>query len=421
MPIKINGVTVTSLTTETSTYATGSTSFVTDIASKDIFVNNGWVLTTEGEYITSAETGTTVKIHAKARDGYQFDHWEVVKGDVTLEDENSSTTTFVKKDGGVLINAVYTEGKNIISDITAISNIAEIVKYGNTIVNPTFTVTKGNPAKYNDGGVMNWYKKDGEKWVLCESGTFTEGTYRLSCMFGVYTADFNSNELASNVSLTVDGVSWGTSTTSFKSTFCYASFNSPEFIVKEGEDIATEYGITVTGGTVTDSEGKTITAAKLGETVTVTLGTVPNNKAFSGWEVVSGGITLDDESSATATFTMPACAVNIKAVYKTTISEIEATSNVSDVLVIGSKIINPTITITKGAPAQFSTGGTMTWFKKVDGEWKQCSWDDTVTEGTYKYMCVYGIYNDNYKTHVFAEKVSLTVDGVNYGTFSSYI
>ena len=69
------------------------------------------------------------------------------------------------------------------------------------------------------------------------------------------------------------------------------------------------YAVTVTGGTADK------TAAKSGETVTVTANAPAEGKAFDRW-AVTGGAALDDEHSATATFTMPAADVTLTAEYK---------------------------------------------------------------------------------------------------------
>ena len=77
---------------------------------------------------------------------------------------------------------------------------------------------------------------------------------------------------------------------------------------------ATEYAVTVTGGTASAS-GNAITAAAAGTTVTLTAQT-PEGKVFDKWVVKSDGVTLADAASAVTTFTMPANAVEIAASYK---------------------------------------------------------------------------------------------------------
>ena len=77
---------------------------------------------------------------------------------------------------------------------------------------------------------------------------------------------------------------------------------------------ATEYAVTVTGGTASAS-GAAITAAAAGVEVTVTA-IIPEGKVFDKWVVKSGGVTLADAASAVTTFTMPANDVALAASYK---------------------------------------------------------------------------------------------------------
>ena len=77
---------------------------------------------------------------------------------------------------------------------------------------------------------------------------------------------------------------------------------------------ATEYAVTVTGGTASAS-GTAITAAAAGVEITVTA-IIPEGKVFDKWVVKSGGVTLADAASTVTTFTMPANDVALAASYK---------------------------------------------------------------------------------------------------------
>lgn len=58
---------------------------------------------------TEAAADETVKISAEPADGYQFDNWVVVSGDVTLADAESASTTFTMPASEVEIKAVFSE------------------------------------------------------------------------------------------------------------------------------------------------------------------------------------------------------------------------------------------------------------------------------------------------------------------------
>ncbi len=69
--------------------------------------------------------------------------------------------------------------REVISVIRANSNIGEILGYGKSVVDPSFTFTEGTQANFSDtmGG---WFKKEGTDWKRYTEATFTEGTYMYS-------------------------------------------------------------------------------------------------------------------------------------------------------------------------------------------------------------------------------------------------
>jgi len=77
---------------------------------------------------------------------------------------------------------------------------------------------------------------------------------------------------------------------------------------------ATKYAVTVTGGTGATGEGN-YTA---GDLVTIAAGTPPAGGTFSEWTTASAGVTFTNAKSARTTFTMPANAVIVTAVFTST-------------------------------------------------------------------------------------------------------
>ena len=69
--------------------------------------------------------------------------------------------------------------REAISVIRANSNIGEILGYGKSVVDPSFTFTEGTQA-YFPYVMGHWYKKEGTAWKRYEEATFTEGTYMYS-------------------------------------------------------------------------------------------------------------------------------------------------------------------------------------------------------------------------------------------------
>ena len=87
--------------------------------------------------------------------------------------------------------------------------------------------------------------------------------------------------------------------------------------------------ITVEGGT------PSVASAAKGATVTITATAPPSGKTFDKWEVVKGGVTLENASAATTTFVMGSTVVQIRATYKDlaagehSVTVIGGTANVS--------------------------------------------------------------------------------------------
>ena len=119
---------------------------------------------------------------------------------------------------------------------------------------------------------------------------------------------------------------------------------------------ATEYTVTVTGGTASVAAGTPITRAMEGVEVTVTA-QAPDGMYFVKWVVKAGGVTLANETSATTTFTMPANDVTIEAEFAEnpveayTLTVIKGTASVAAGTPITDKIAqNTVVTVTADAP-----------------------------------------------------------------------
>ncbi len=69
--------------------------------------------------------------------------------------------------------------REVISVIRVTSNIGEILGYGKSVVDPSFTFTEGTQANF-PYSMGHWYKKEGTEWKRYEEATFTEGTYMYS-------------------------------------------------------------------------------------------------------------------------------------------------------------------------------------------------------------------------------------------------
>ncbi|MGN0312426.1 MAG: hypothetical protein ACI4CC_06585, partial [Lachnospiraceae bacterium] len=141
-----------------------------------------------------------------------------------------------------------------------------------------------------------------------------------------------------------------TGTQYFKATF--TPDDTTNFNVVENIDVPVlvkgqEYNITVTDGKAT-VDGTEVTKAAEGTVITLNADPAPTGKVFDKWVVT--GATVDDENSATTTFTMPASAVSVKAIYKDAPAT-KYTVTVTDGTGSGEYAEGATVTLTANAPA----------------------------------------------------------------------
>ncbi len=121
------------------------------------------------------------------------------------------------------------DNRTRIDHIEATSDIASILALGNTMHKPTITVTTGSPANHNSNGTDNFYKiVDGVLKAVKPGDTFTCGTYKMICHFGLYNYDNDSLALSESTTVTVDGADWTVSSYRYMDYYEYIVVNSPE-------------------------------------------------------------------------------------------------------------------------------------------------------------------------------------------------
>ena len=133
-----------------------------------------------------------------------------------------------------------------------------------------------------------------------------------------------------------------------------------------------QYDITVTDGTAAVGTQAAATAEE-GAEVTITANAPAEGMVFDKWEVVSGGVTFADATSATTTFVMPRGAVSVKATYKAvydiTVTDGKATVDTQEAATAEEGTV---VTITANAPAA----------GKVFDKWEVMSGNVTIADVT---------------------------------------
>ena len=111
-----------------------------------------------------------------------------------------------------------------------------------------------------------------------------------------------------------------------------------------------------------------------------------------------------------------------------TVELVTATSSdINSIPKVGGAMTIPTFTVQTGQPARFREDYPYcAWFKKVDGEWKECGlhvdMDKIFTEGTYRY-CVYLFiggkgHTEDRESYVFSPDSKVIVNGTMWETWS---
>ena len=286
-----------------------------------------------GEEITTAKKGTEVAIMADDLDGKVFDRWEIVSGNVTLENANKAKTTFTMPAESISLKAVY----NTIHSIHTTFCTADPAS---AIVGTEITVT----ADERPGYVFDrWEASDGVE--LTEDGKFTMPDHDVT--IEAKYKQYHSIEVSKGVATDAEGnpISSALEGTEIWIEIDREQRNPDEFEFKHwesgpedleianrkaertsftmpDEDVTVEAKflhlreITVHDGT-TYVEGEEGGIAKAGQTVTVKADEIPGLK-FDHWTVDSGNVTLTtvDEATGEATFEMVNEPVELTAHYK---------------------------------------------------------------------------------------------------------
>ena len=286
-----------------------------------------------GEEITTAKKGTEVAIKADDLDGKVFDHWEIVSGNVTLENADKADTTFTMPAESISLKAVY----NTIHSIRTTFCTADPAS---AIKGTEITVT----AETREGYVFDrWEASDGVE--LTEDGKFTMPDHDVT--IEAKYKQYHSIEVSKGVATDAEGnpISSALEGTEIWIEIDREQRNPDEFEFKHwesgpedleianrkaertsftmpDEDVTVEAKflhlreITVHDGT-TYVEGEEGGIAKAGQTVTVKADEIPGLK-FDHWTVDSENVTLTtvDEATGEATFVMVNEPVELTAHYK---------------------------------------------------------------------------------------------------------
>ncbi len=246
-----------------------------------ITVNSGKAYV-EDDVTDAALKGKPVVIKADEIEGKLFDQWEIVSGNVILDDLHAPEARFTMPETAVEITAEY----NDLHAITVNNGAANVEE---AVIGDTVKIK----AESREGYVF-------DRWEVSYGD--------------VAVANKNAEE---------------------------TTFTMPDSMVVLTARYKALQSITLENGKAYDAGGEEITTAKKGTEVTIKAENL-DGKVFDRWEIVSGNVTLKDADKAETTFTMPAEPISLKAVYNT-IHNIDTTFCTADP---ASAIVGTEITVT---------------------------------------------------------------------------
>ncbi len=129
------------------------------------------------------------------------------------------------------LNTVAQTPRTEIATVTATSNIADIIGDDKECTRPDFTITTSEGANPYIS-MARWMKKtEADEWVNYNETKFTPGIYRMDIQMDIWSKTYR---LATDWSLTVDGVDWETEPAQvIDETSSYGYAHSPEFRINK--------------------------------------------------------------------------------------------------------------------------------------------------------------------------------------------
>ena len=329
----------------------------------------------------------------------------------------------------VTAHAEETDPRIVVSTITADSDVDDIIGFGKSVVRPTFSIVEDVPAQFSTSGY--WQRKSATGWESYAGAAFMEGTYRYRTQIRIEGTAGTTHVLDKNgITVTVNGVKWAdNSFPSITDTYSYdwvfskeyevlAPAGTPlEFLKNDNWDIDSTYinqaitAFSVADGAVGGTKPYTFSKVSGPDWIEVAA-----DGMVSGTPTALGAnadlvIKVTDSAAAPASKEIT---LNVGKTYvlpedREVISVIRATSNISEILGYGKRVVKPSFTFTEGTQANFPYVMGH-WYKKEGTAWKRYE-EATFTEGIYMYNNQLRIDDEAGMTHVLnKDGVSVYID-----------
>jgi hypothetical protein len=271
--VVVGGVTFAEITNAHTTFTMGTSDVV--ITARFNRVSTITLAATQGGTIATsvftAAVGSTVNLTATVNEGWRFNRWNVTAGGVVIDGVNNTSASFTMGEAPVSISAVFDERRTV--------SVSQIQGGGGSIAVDRTSAFVGDTITLT-GTIYNTRTHIFERWTLTGGGATPADANSLVTTFVMPNANVavSAQIRARTPAEILHSVSVQSSNLNF--------------------------------GTVTTSRND----AAQGTAVTVTA-TPRNGGIFERWEILGGGVTLNNAESATATFTMGADNVIVRAVF----------------------------------------------------------------------------------------------------------
>ena len=311
-------------------------------------------------------------------------------------------------------------------------------EYGDEVVSGyAFTLSQGTQAQFST--VMGyWQKKDGEDWVRYDASLFTTGEYRYTTQLRIDSPAGATHKLAPVFSVTIDGKAWEQIDEVYGgSDYTYAYVASPSFEVEwkalpitfpdsPSYDIGTNYvGTPITSYSVAEGVVGGIapyTFSKISGPAWINVsadGTVSGTPTAVGSNaaLVIGVTDSSTPAPNTAQITVAVADTNPDPNLRTKVDTINIISNFTEPGLGDAVNGSYTYEVTAGQPA-YVAAHMNGWKKDMGGGfWARYDYDyDTFSVGNYRFSVQIRIDDAAGLTHVLADDVTVTVNGVEWET-----
>ena len=294
-------------------YATVDNITTISVPKKQINITNGVAYNADGEVITSAYAGDVITITAVDTTGVRTFRWWYdtdYVGDITFEDKNAQTTTFVMPDRDVNIYASFNprEIKDISFELNGFYQLNNSDRMELSVISDHegFSVVNNNGRNYK----LHTDDGNGKPTTYEYSGALYGYVYWLS-------VEITANEgyalvtQGGTVTLTVNGQTLHSSMTTY-----YPDYSRTIYNFKLDQPIAVEkYDIYVNGGFATQY-GYETTSAPAGTKVYLTPDENTDEAVFDKWVVSYGDVELLTDEDGKTYFIMPENYVGFEAIFK---------------------------------------------------------------------------------------------------------